>query len=62
MERDYYIDYALITGQTVFGDYISPEDEANSIEKCSILRRVNVTYGNNSISNETEQAISVLNS
>ena len=53
MEKDYYSDYSLITGETTFGQYNSPEEEAANIEKCSILKQVNVTYSNNSISNET---------
>lgn len=49
MERNYYNEYSLITGITNFGDYKTPEEEVNNIEKCSILKRVDVTYSHNII-------------
>ncbi len=42
----FYEDYALITGDVEFGMYKSPEDEASKIEKCTILKSVDFTYGN----------------
>lgn len=44
MDNTYEKDYSLITGLTEFGKYTTPEDEGNKIEKCSILKPVNITF------------------
>ncbi len=46
MSKNYFDEYTLITGETNSREYISPEDEANKIEKCTILKNIDVTYGN----------------
>lgn len=46
MEGNYYNEYSLITGESEFGPYISPEKEVNKIKKCTILKSVDVTYSN----------------
>lgn len=46
MESELYENYSLITGETRFGKYVSPEDEASNIKKCTILKSIDVTYSN----------------
>lgn len=41
---DYEKDYAMITGLTEFGEYTTPEEQAGKIEKCSILKPINITF------------------
>lgn len=43
MDINFERDYTLITGVTNFENYTTPEEQANNIEKCSILKRVNMT-------------------
>lgn len=54
MEKDYEKDYSLITGLTNFEQYTNPEDQANKIEKCSILLPINITFSDRVI--ETEKS------
>lgn len=54
MEKDYEKDYSLITGLTNFEQYTTPEDQANKIEKCSILLPINITFSDRVI--ETEKS------
>lgn len=44
MDTIYEKNYSLITGLTEFGKYTTPEDEGNKIEKCSILKPINITF------------------
>ena len=44
MNSDFEKEYAMITGITEFEKYTSPEEQAERIERCSILKHVNVTY------------------
>ena len=57
MEMGYNFEkeYSLITGETYFGKYTTPEEQANSIEKCSILKRVNLTFTDRVIENNNLQ-------
>lgn len=43
---EFYEDYTRITGDVNFGTYRSPEEEASKIEKCTLLKSVDFTYGN----------------
>lgn len=46
MERNYLEEYAQIVGQVDLETYRSPEEEASKIEKCTILKSVDVSYSN----------------
>lgn len=46
MSRDYLNEYMQIVGQTKLGVYTSAEEEARKIEKCTLLRSVDVSYSN----------------
>ena len=49
MNNIYEKDYSLITGLKKFGKYITPEDEGTKIEKCSILKPVNIAFNNKTL-------------
>lgn len=51
MKNGYEKDYALITGLTDFEEYTTPEEQANQIKKCSILKRVDITFSDRIIEN-----------
>ncbi len=53
MERNYLDEYAQIVGQMELGTYKSPEEEASKIEKCTILKSVDVSYSNEVIGYNT---------
>ena len=55
MDINFEKEYALITGVAEFGKYTTPEEQANSIEKCSILKRVNMTFSDRVIENKSIQ-------
>ena len=44
MNDNYEKDYMTITGLTDFGEYISPEQQASRIKKCSILMPIDITF------------------
>ena len=44
MNDNYEKDYMTITGLTDFGEYISPEEQASRIKKCSILMPIDITF------------------
>lgn len=44
MNDNFEKDYTTITGLTDFGEYISPEEQASRIKKCSILLPVDITF------------------
>ena len=46
MERNYMDEYIQIVGQIELGEYRSAEEEAQKIEKCTILKRVDISYSN----------------
>lgn len=46
MNRNYFDEYMQIAGQTKLSIYTSPEEEANKIEKCTLLKSVDVSYSN----------------
>lgn len=46
MGRNYFDEYMQIVGQMELGTYKSPEEEASKIEKCTILKSVDVSYSN----------------
>lgn len=47
MNNSYNEKYYQIMGEINIGGYISPEEEARKIEKCSLLKNVDITYSNN---------------
>lgn len=49
MNNIYEKDYSLITGLKKFGKYTTPEDEGTKIEKCSILKPVNIVFNNKTL-------------
>lgn len=49
MNNIYEKDYSLITGLKKFGKYTTPEDEGTKIEKCSILKPVNIAFNNKTL-------------
>lgn len=51
MKNGYEKDYALITGLADFEEYTTPEEQANKIKKCSILKRVDITFSDRIIEN-----------
>lgn len=51
MKNGYEKDYALITGLTDFEEYTTPEEQANKIKKCSLLKRVDITFSDRIIEN-----------
>lgn len=55
MKKNYEEDYALITGVTSFGEYTTPEEQANKIKKCSILTPINVTFSDRILENSSRQ-------
>lgn len=46
MNRDYFNEYMQIAGQTKLDAYTSAEEEARKIEKCTLLKSVEVSYSN----------------
>ena len=44
MDRDYFAEYMQIMGQPQLDTYISAEDEAKKIEKCTILQSIDISY------------------
>lgn len=46
MERNYANEYIQVVGQVELGVYRSAEEEAQKIEKCTILKRVDISYSN----------------
>ena len=44
MYTRYEKEYSLITGITEFPRYTTPEEQANEIKKCTILKRTNMTF------------------
>lgn len=46
MDRNFYEEYMQIAGQTELGVYRSAEEEAQKIEKCTILKSVDISYSN----------------
>lgn len=55
MEKNYEKEYSTITGLTDFGQYTTPEEQANKIEKCSILLPINITFSDRVIENKNSQ-------
>lgn len=53
MDRNYFEEYAQIVGQTKLETYKSPEDEANKIKKCTILKSVDISYSYNVVGYNT---------
>lgn len=46
MDRNYLNEYIQIVGQTELDVYTSAEEEARKIEKCTLLKSVEVSYSN----------------
>ncbi|MEZ3508302.1 MAG: hypothetical protein K1W10_15375 [Lachnospiraceae bacterium] len=54
MKRDYFDEYMQIVGQTELCAYTSAEEEARKIEKCTILKDVDVSYSNQIVGYNSE--------
>lgn len=54
---DYEKEYTLITGLTEFGEYTTPEEQAGRIEKCSILKPINITFSDRVIEHKNLQRV-----
>lgn len=57
MDRNYEQEYTLITGNTSFGNYTTPEEQANNIRKCSILKKIDITFSDRVIENNVTQEL-----
>ncbi len=56
MDRDYFAEYMQIMGQPQLDTYISAEDEAQKIEKCTILQSIDIAYSDRITEYNTEMS------
>ncbi len=54
MDRDYLNEYMEIVGKVELENYRSAEEAAGKIEKCTILKNVDVSYSNGIIGYNSE--------